>query len=560
MKSMLLNNTIILVFSLLLVLVTLTACNTASEVPASPTEAPNLTEELVVETVEQTKEPVSEEKVLVIGHLESGESYDPAHGLNPTSMMVNRATYDTLVTFPGSYASSFEPYLATSWDISDDGLVYTFTLRDDVTFNNGDPLTAEDVAFSFNRLKHVKSNPSYLTDPIESVEAVDELTVAVTLVEPRPSFLAELIQPVFAIANADQVIAAGGTDAEDAATTDGAQEFLDQNSVGTGPYVLKSWKPQDETVLVRNSNYWSEPPYFDRVIIVNMPEAATQKVAIEAGDIDLATDLTADQVTELEGNPELIIFTELDRFTHYLAMNRDPDIGGPVSDPLVDLAIRYALDYEGYKELWPGSVTPGTNMWIGVIGAFGPDRAFERDLDRARQLLTEAGYPEGFEVEMSYPDVTFGGVNFGTNAQKIQADLAEAGIEVVLRPLEVQIAMEEFRNGEQGFAYWVWNPDVLDPADFLSFLPGGTVADDRIHWGEDMLDPEILNLLAQARVETNPETRAEIFDQLQVYAQESGPYAPFMVSAFQIVFDSDIEGLVWNPAWGLDIASLSRSE
>jgi len=560
MRSTLLKNIARFTLLSILLLIMLAACRTPNEAPAVTAELPNAIEEPIAELDEPSEESTSKEKVLIIGHLESGESYDPAHGLNPTSMMVNRATYDTLVTFHGSDASSIEPYLATFWTISNDGLIYTFALSGDITFNNGDPLTADDVVFSFNRLKNVKSNPSYLTDPIESVEAVDDLTVAVTLVDPRPSFLAELIQPVFSIANADQVLAAGGTDAEDAATSDRAQEFLDQNSAGTGPYLLESWTPQDETVLVRNPNYWGEQPYFDRVIIINMPEAATQKVALDAGDIDLATDLTADQVTVLEGDPDLTIFREFDRFTHYLVMNRDPEIGGSVSDPLVALAIRYALDYEGYKELWPGSVTPGTNMWIGVTGAFGPDRAFERNLDRARELLAEAGYPDGFEIEMSYPDVTFGGVNFSSNAQKVQADLGEADITVLLRPMEVQVAMEEYRNGEQGFAYWVWNPDVLDPADFLSFLPGGTVAVDRTHWEEDMVEPKILDLIAQARVETNPEARAEVFDQLQVYAQESSPYAPFMVATFQIVFHSDIEGLVWNPAWGIDIASLSRPE
>jgi len=560
MRSTLLKNIARFTLLSILLLIMLAACRTPNEAPAVTAELPDAIEEPIAELDEPSEESTSKEKVLIIGHLESGESYDPAHGLNPTSMMVNRATYDTLVTFHGSDASSIEPYLATFWTISNDGLIYTFALSGDITFNNGDPLTADDVVFSFNRLKNVKSNPSYLTDPIESVEAVDDLTVAVTLVDPRPSFLAELIQPVFSIANADQVLAAGGTDAEDAATSDRAQEFLDQNSAGTGPYLLESWTPQDETVLVRNPNYWGEQPYFDRVIIINMPEAATQKVALDAGDIDLATDLTADQVTVLEGDPDLTIFREFDRFTHYLVMNRDPEIGGSVSDPLVALAIRYALDYEGYKELWPGSVTPGTNMWIGVTGAFGPDRAFERNLDRARELLAEAGYPDGFEIEMSYPDVTFGGVNFSSNAQKVQADLGEADITVLLRPMEVQVAMEEYRNGEQGFAYWVWNPDVLDPADFLSFLPGGTVAVDRTHWEEDMVEPKILDLIAQARVETNPEARAEVFDQLQVYAQESSPYAPFMVATFQIVFHSDIEGLVWNPAWGIDIASLSRPE
>jgi peptide/nickel transport system substrate-binding protein len=521
------------------------------EVAEEPTEAP---------TEEPAEEATGEERVLVIGHSEVTESYDLAYAFNPTSGIVHRATYDSLVTFPDGDTTSIEPNLATSWEVSDDATVYTFTLRDDVTFANGDPLTADDVVFSFNRLKNVQDNPSFLADPIASVVALDDLTVEITLVEPRPSFLVEIINTAFSIANDDEVIAAGGTDAADAADTDGAQEFLDQNSVGTGPYILESWTPQEETVIVRNPNYWGEQPYFDRVIIVNIPEAATQKVALEAGDIDLATDLTPDQVTELEGNADISIFQGLDRWTHFLLMNRDPEIGGPVADPNVALAIRLALDYEGYRELWAGSVTPGSNMWVGLPGAFGQDRAIERDLDRARELLAEAGYADGFDIELSYPDFTFAGVNLGTNAQKVQADLAEIGINVSLRPGEVQVSLEEYRTGQQGFGYWFWGPDILDPVDFLSFLPGGKVAEERTNWTEAMADQEILDLIAQARVEEEPEARLEVFEQLQLYAQESGAYAPFNVPAIQTAYRSDIEGYVWHPEWSVDVALLSRSE
>ena len=543
-----------------------------AEEPAEEPEAeePEATEEPTAEPAEEeaqepeAEEPEAEEpmeeRVLVIGHSEVTESYDLAHAFNPTSGMVHWATYDTLVKFPDTDASSIEPNLATSWEVSDDGMTYTVTLRDDVTFANGDPLTADDVVFSFNRMKNVQSNPSFLADPIASVEAVDDLTVAVHLVEPRPSFLAEVVNTAFSVANDEEVMAAGGTDAEDAATTDTAQEFFDQNSAGTGPYILESWTPQEETVIVRNPDYWGEQPYFDRVIIVNIPEAATQKIALESGDIDLALDLAPDQIAELEGNEDLSIFVGQDRWTHFLLMNRDPEIGGPMADPLVALAIRYALDYDGYTQLWSGSVTPGSNMWVGLAGAFGPDRAMERDLDRARELLAEAGFPDGFDTTLSYPDFTFGGINLSTNAQKIQADLAEVGINVELRPGEVQVSLEEYRNGEQGFAYWFWGPDILDPVDFLSFLPGGKVADERTNWFEDSADQEILDLIARAKVESDPAARAEVFEALQIYAQESGAYAPFSVPAIQTAFGSDIQGYVWHPDWGLDVALLSRSE
>ncbi|MGJ3238555.1 MAG: ABC transporter substrate-binding protein [Anaerolineae bacterium] len=501
-----------------------------------------------------------DEQVLVIGHAEVTESYDLAHAFNPTSGIVHRATYDTLVTFPNEDASSIEPALASSWEVSDDGLTYTFNLRDDVTFANGDPLTAEDVVFSFTRLQNVRSNPSFLADPIIGIEAVDDLTVAITLAETRPSFLSEMVNSAFSIANDSEVIAAGGTNADDAAETDTARDFFDQTSAGTGPYILESWIPQEQTVLVRNENYWGDAPFFDRVIIVNIPEAATQKLALESGDIDIATDLTPDQVSTMDDNPDLTIYRALDRWTHFLLMNRDPEVGGPVADPLVARAIRLALDYEGYRELWTGSVTPGTNMWVGLQGAFGQDQALTRDLDTARALMEEAGYADGFEIDLSYPDLTFSGVNLGTNAQKVQADLAEIGITVNLRPGELQVSLEEYRNGQQGFGYWFWGPDILDPVDFLSFLPGGKVAEERTLWTTDGVDQEILDLIAQAATESDPEARLDAFAQLQAWSQENGAYAPFNVPTIQTVTAADIEGYIWHPSWTLDITLLSRAE
>ena len=499
------------------------------------------------------------EEVIVIGHAEITEAYDPAHAFNPTSGMVNRVAYDTLVTFPDADASSIEPLLAASWSISDDGLVYTFTLRDDVAFVSGNPLRAEDVVFSFNRLKNVRAQPSFLADPIDSLEALDERTVAITLVGPRPSFLAELANTAFSVTDAQVVRANGGTDADDAAEADTAMSYLNQNSAGTGAYRLSSWSPQDRTELVRNHDYWGEQPFFDRVIIVNIPEAATQRVALVSGNIDLATDLTPDQVVALEGNDDIGIFLGPGRWTHFLLMNRDADIGGPMADPLVARAVRYALDYQGYRDLWAGSVTPGSNMWIGLAGAFGQDRAMERDVERARELLAEAGYADGFEVTLQYPDMTFAGVSLSTNAQKIQADLADVGITVRLLPGEVQVALEGYRSGQQGFAYWFWGPDKLDPVDFLEFLPGGKVAGERARWMPEMADDETMAMIERAYQETDDDARLELFTLLQEYAQEHSAFAPFNVPAVQTAFRADIEGYVWHPQWGLDLALLSRS-
>ena len=499
-----------------------------------------------------------DEKVLVIGHAEATDSLDPARGYTQTTSIVLRATYENLIQFPEKDATEIIPMLATEWSVSDDGLTYTFKLRDDAVFSSGNPLTAADVAFSLMRVKTVQGNPSFLASDIVSVTAVDDYTAAVTLASVDPSFVAKLAFSAFSIVDSKVVMANGGTDAEDAVTADTAEAFLNSTSAGTGPYMLERWDPQVETVLVRNPYYSGTAPYFDRVIISNIAEAATQKISLEGGDIDLALDLTADQVNSLESNPEIGVYRTSGNYHHFLLMNRDPEIGGPVSDPSVELAIRYALDYDGYLALW-GGVQPGSDLAVGVAGALGPDQAIKRDLDKARQLLADAGYADGFEVTLDYPDFTWQGVNMNTNAQKIQADLAEVGIKVTLKPAEVQVALEGYRSGTQGFAYWFWGPDFQDPADFLAFLPGGNVASTRANWTPERADPAMLALIDQAKVETDQATRVALYVQLQEMAQQDGAFAPFNQPGIQTAFRADIQGYVWHPTWILDVALLSRS-
>lgn len=497
-----------------------------------------------------------DEQVLVIGHAESTDSLDPARGYTQTTGFILKATYETLVTFPDDSASEILPQLASAWTISEDGLTYTFTLREGATFASGNPVTAEDVVFSFTRLINLDGSPSFLADGIASVEAAEDGSVVVTLAATSPSFLSVLANSAFSVTDSVLIQENGGT--TDPAT-DAAESFLNSTSAGSGPFVLESWESQVSTILARNASYQGDAAFFDRVIISNIPEAATQAAALQAGDIDIALDLTTDQIAGFDGNADIAVARTPANIVHFLLMNANPEIGGPVSNPLVQRAIRLALDYDGYKELW-GGVQPGTNLVVGLSGAFGEDQAIVRDLDAARALLAEAGYPDGFEIALSYPDFSFQGVNMNTNAQKIQADLAEIGITVTLNVGELQVSLEEYRNGLQGFGYWFWGPDKLDPEDVLAFLPGGKVATERAQWTTEGVDPEILALIEQAKVESDPTARAEIYNQLQTFLQESGAFAPFNQPDLQTAFKANLQGYVWHPQWLIDVALLSRAE
>ena len=235
------------------VLMLMAAC--AAPAPAPTGDAP-------AESAEEAAAPADTgtSDTLVIAIAEDTASYDPQRSFETLPTIVHKATYQNLVSFPEDSVEQVIPDAAASWEISEDGTVYTFTLADGITFSDGSPLTAADVVFSFNRLANLKGNPSFLADGIVSVEAPDDQTVVLTLAQPDPAILAKLVFDGFGIVNMDVVMEQGGTDAEDAATADTAEEWLNQNSAGSGPYVLESWEPGVETVLVRNENYWGEAP------------------------------------------------------------------------------------------------------------------------------------------------------------------------------------------------------------------------------------------------------------------------------------------------------------
>ncbi len=501
-----------------------------------------------------------DEKVLVVGAAEFLDSMDPARSYSPTGIITLKAAYDTLVTFPADSADKFEPLLAKSWDVSDDKLTYTFHLRDDVKFADGTPMTADDVVFSYKRFQNIKGNPSFLAATIASVEASDATTVVIKLTATDPAILAKLAAWPFSVLSANTVKANGGTDAADADKSDKAEASFAASSNGTGPYVLESYEKETQVVFVRNPNYWGTAPFFDRVILQNIPESAAQKVALEAGDIDIALDITPDQVETIDAIDGLSVFTTGSFTLHYLAMNRDPKFGGPLADPKVELAVRYALDYEGFRKIaGPGAVTPAAMLPVGMFGAYGSDKALVRDLDKAKALLAEAGYPDGFETTLEYPTYTQEGLNIETLAQKLASDLAEVGIKVKLVPGDIGTFIEKVRAGESGFFEVWWQPDYLDPDNYLYFLPGrngGT----RVQWLEKDAEASLIELRDKALAEVNPDERLKLFAAVQDYWQANGPYAPFLQGSIQIGHNDNIQGVFRHPQWLLDIATLSRVE
>src|SRR5579871_2298555 len=232
-------------------------------------------------------------KTLIVGwDVSEADFLDPGLGYTITGGTVNAQTFDTLVTTHGSDVGHIVPDLATSWKVSGGGSVFTFKLRQGVKFVSGNPLTADDVVFSYKRFKNLGGNPSGLIAGMKDITAVDPSTVQITLSAPDVSFLAAMTGSNFSVLDSKTVIANGGTDDANAAKTDKAKNYLNANSPGTGPYILKEWTRDTRIVLDANPNYWGPAPYFKEVILNGVKNGETQKLQLQKGDAQMAFNMT----------------------------------------------------------------------------------------------------------------------------------------------------------------------------------------------------------------------------------------------------------------------------
>jgi peptide/nickel transport system substrate-binding protein len=498
---------------------------------------------------------------LVVGANFVIQSLDPGRSIETTTNMINHSTYDALVTFEGEDLTTPKPWLATEWTVSDDGTTYTFTLRPDVTFASGNPLTSTDVKWSFDRVRYLQSNPLFLIEKITEVQAPDPQTVVITLDTPYPGILPILASPSLGILDSVLVSQNGGTDAADAAETDTAEAFLNGQSAGSGAYMMTSYLPDQEVVLEKNPHAWQGQQAFDRIVLRNITEPATQKLQLEAGDIDIATGLSQDQLATMQSSEGVTAATSPAATTFYVLINNNPEVGGPFANPLIQEAIRYALKYDEILQI-AGS---GAVRMAGIIptlfpGALDPSEATVTDQDKARSLIAEANLGS-VSGELSYAsDSTIWGVEMNILAQKVQSDLAEVGIDLALDGLSRSTALQKYRDGKDQVGVWSWAADFPDASDFLVYLPGRTVGL-RAGWPEDFSSEteDLAKLGDRAESTVDDAERVKLYQEVEQTIRKIGPYAPLFQPAVPFAFRSDLTGVTYNSVWGVDLTAVART-
>ncbi|GGO63944.1 ABC transporter substrate-binding protein [Nonomuraea cavernae] len=486
-------------------------------------------------------------KTLVIDTSFDLKTADPGRTYEPTGLIVGKATYETLLTFEGADVTKPVPALAESYELSEDGKVVTLKLKQGATFADGSPITADDVVFSLTRVRDMKGTPSFLLDGVE-VAKTDDTTVTLTSKAPNPALPYILPNPALGILNSKAAQANGAT----ADAQDKAEQYLNANSLGSGPYTIESFNVSSQVVLKANPKYHGTKPAYDKVVIRNV-EAATQKLNVQRGDSQVALNLSGDQVTGMPST--LQVKKTASANVIFLLANQNSGVSKTTPNPKFVEAVRKGVDYAGLLELAGEGATQAPGVIPSqLLGALPADEAPKRDVEGAKAALAASGLSNP-TVKLEFPsELTVNGLSFQPLAERVQANLKEVGITVDLAPAPVTVALDNYRNGKEEMGLWYWGPDYPDPSDYLVFTPGKTVGE-RAGWkaGSDRTIEESAEKAAAA---VGDDARKEAYADMQRKLNAAGPFIPLFQPSQNIVTAASVTDVEYHPVWTVDIADL----
>ncbi len=503
---------------------------------AQPSAVPSPT--LQVEIPSAT--PTERQRTLVVAYRADIVSFDPAIWYDVEGGDLLQGIYEQLVRYkPGT--SEIGPWLAKSWDLSDDHTQYTFHLQEGVSFQDGTPFNAEAMKSSMERYKSIGQGPAWYLDLVQSIDAVDDHTLKVTLSEPQSNFL-DLMAGLWGLkAISPTAVKAHEVDG------DLAQAWLKENAVGTGPYTLQSVEWGQRYVLEKNDNYWGgwDGPHVDRIDIEIIPEISTQRMMLQQGDLDLVTHSVP--FSELEAMAQTPGLKVLDFPSNQLALV----ILNVVRPPLDNVKVRQALAWSFPYDVVLSEV--GGGHILKVNGAFpngfegsGVANPYHQDLDKAKQLLTEAGYPNGgFSVEWGqYPSEA---AEFWKKiAQLWQADLTKLGVTLTIREIPVSVAWEEVQDPQTFVNMFAMEltPDAADPYSWATLIYRSTGA---FNWGY-YNSPELDQVLDTALVTVDQSQRTKLYEQVATQVMNDAAYIFVAQMKDEMVMRQEVQGIEQIPA------------
>ena len=504
----------------------------------------------------------ADKKTLVIGmDIGDGRTYDPARQADLSPPLTLGAVYEQLVTLSADDLSTPKPMLAESWTFNQAKGAWVFKLVTGIKFWNGDPLTAEDVKFSLDRLMNLKDQPSADAANLQRIEVVDPQTVEIYLKVPAPSNLIDLTGTVFSIYSKKMLEAQGGTSAADAKDKDKATAWLNTTSAGSGPYRMVSWERNAQVVLARNPNYHGGAVPFERVVIRHISDGAAQLLAVRRGDIDIAMNLNAEQLESLSGVKDVSILKTTSIDTLLMPMTSSATMNPALAKKQARQAVAAAIDYDGLIKGLVGGFSQRPPSFI-PIGAGGVTEAtakaigFKEDLPKAKQLLQEAGLPNGFGFELIYPNTPYFSTTFQLIAQKIQSDVARVGIKIDLKPMDAVNWRTQFNTGKAQSVLAFWTATAPNPYIWASASVQRLAK--RMYWE---VPAEVNDLVEQARAEPDIKKQQAMYLKYQQALIEQANYIMLLQPIYRVAVHKNVTGVELTAnIWKLDMKKVRPAQ
>jgi peptide/nickel transport system substrate-binding protein len=520
-------------------------------VPAAPTAVPT-----AAPTVVPTPAASGAANTMVwVKNIDDIVSFDPAEAYEYSDILGVHVIYDTLVKFEGTDLTTIKPSLADKWTIKDTGTNWeiTFNLHPGVKFASGNPFTADDVVFSLQRIITLNKPPAFLMTDVggmktTDIKATDPNTVVLTMPKTSspPAFLTVLTGPTGGIV--DSKLAKSHDTGGDLGNV-----WLRDHSAGSGPYMLDHWTKDVEFLMKANPNA-AVTPKTANILVKHVTEAANQQAILQKGDADIAADLAPEQIKVLAGVAGITTLKAGNLQLFYIGMNVTMK---PLDNNKVREALRTAIDYDGIaNDLLSGNVQRlNTVVPIGLFGA-NTDKIFQKDVAKAKQLLADAGFPNGFTMDLQTYTGNGGLVSWGDLAAKLQADWAEIGVKVNVKQLPGAELLAGYRAQKAPIVLLLWGPDFPDPD--ANGTPFSSYDAKSLAWRNGWQDKAAIDMSKAAAFETDPTKRLADYKALTDYDAHNGPFAILFQPSQLYAYRSNVQGFTWNPEGYSDLWTVSK--
>ena len=432
-------------------------------------------------------------------------TFDPIIPFDNMAIWTMLLIYDQVIRV-GPDGLSLEPGLAESWEVSGDGLTYTFNIRE-ANFHDGTPVTANDVAFCLNRTAFDEaSSMTFFFAAVENFEATDERTVVATLNDVWVPFEADL--------------ALFGASIYPQAAFEAQGDALWEAPIGSGAFMFESWDRGSQIVLTKNPSYWDEgKPYLDQLTFKVLTDSNARMLQFQGGELDIVTDVPFNQIEPLSQNPDYVTLPDdAAARIDIIALNVTR---APLDDKALRQAINYAVDKDAIiQNVLFGAGVPATSYLPLMAGHDPESPGYPFDLERARQLVAESNSPDGFAFEL----LTSVGDSVGSQVcQLVAAQLAEIGGQVTVTQLEPAVQTERVTvDVDYDASKSYYTTDIIDPSQLSTFAVLGD--DDFKAMWTNYDNEEVNQLIRDAQSETDPDARLEMYHQIQALHLDDAPF------------------------------------